>query len=210
LRTNIDFPAANGYYNSRVPRHQNSLSATLLLGVLTSSREDMRSASEISADLAVPKSHSIVARCKFEELLRKRAHSKEKIVQFQDFVLTGGRAVAEAVNSGSRNMADVLQLINQADRFKKWVAQQPEKSELREQYCQERMRLGWADRLPAKSIRWTLFTGAATTIGLLANPIVGAASGVVLSASDTFLLDKLVKGWRPNQFVQGPLSDFVR
>jgi len=158
----------------------------------------------------VPKSHSIVARCKFEELIRRRANSQETIRQFQDFVLLGGRAVAEAVNTGLRNMADVLQLIHQAEKFKKWVKGQPEDSKLREQYCQELMRLDWADRIPAKPIRWALFTGAATTIGLLANPITGAAAGVALSASDAFLIDKLIKGWRPNQFVQGPLQDFIR
>jgi hypothetical protein len=209
LVTNVDFGTVNKFYNSRVPVAQNSLSGPLLLGVLVASRDDVRSASEISADLAVPPSHSIVARCKFDEVIRKRSQSQEVIGQFQDFVLEDGRSIGEAVNSGSRNMADVLLLVEKARKFKEWVRNQPEDTTLREEYCKELMKLSWADELPAKRIRWALFAAASTSIGLLASPEVGAATGLVLSASDTFLVDRLIKGWRPNHFVQGPLRDFI-
>jgi len=209
LITNIDFDLVNVFYNSRVPPTQNSLSGPLLLGVLVASREDVRSASDIAADLAVPPSHSIVARCKFDEVIRKRTQSQQVICQFQDFALKDGRSIAEAVNGGSRNMADVLQLMDKARKFKEWIKNQPEDTTLREEYCKELMKLDWADHLPAKSIRWALFTTAATTIGLLAHPLVGVVAGVTLSASDAFLVDQLIKGWRPNHFVQGPLRDFI-
>jgi hypothetical protein len=209
LITNVDFEIVNRFYNSRVPPTQNSITAPLLLGVLAASREDVRSASEIAADLAVPPSHSIVARCRFDEILRKRTQSRQAISEFQDFALKDGRAIAEAVNSGSRNMADVLRLVDKASKFKEWVKNQPEDARLREEYSRELMKLSWADQLPAKSFRWAIFTAAATTIGLLASPAVGAAAGAVLSASDTFLVDRLIKGWRPNHFVQGPLVEFL-
>jgi hypothetical protein len=28
-------------------------------------------------------------------------------------------------------------------------------------------------------------------------------------AGDTFILDKMLKGWRPNRFIEGPLKDFI-
>jgi hypothetical protein len=208
LITNVDFDTVNSFYHSRVPVEQSSLDAPLLLGVLVASREDVRSASEITADLAVPPSHSIVARCKFDEVIRKRTKSQEVIGHFQDFVLDG-RSIGEAVNSGSRNMADVLQLVDKARKFKEWIKNQPEDAKLRDEYCKELMRLSWVDQLPAKSIRWALFTAAATTIGLLSSPPVGVASRVALSASDKFLVDRLIRGWRPNHFVQGPLRNFI-
>jgi hypothetical protein len=43
----------------------------------------------------------------------------------------------------------------------------------------------------------------------LLTPLAGAAVGIGLSAGDYFLLDKVIKGWKPNQFVNGPLKDFV-
>jgi hypothetical protein len=48
------------------------------------------------------------------------------------------------------------------------------------------------------------------TAGLLFSPLAGTAVGIGLSAGDSFLVDKLIKGWKPNQFVNGPLKEFVR
>src|SRR5207245_4542791 len=124
--------------------------------------------------------YSIVARCKFDEVIRNRTKSQQLIGQFQDFVLKDGRSIGEAVNSGSRNMVDVLQLLDKASKFKTWIKSQPEDAILREEYCKELLKLGWADQLPAKAIRWALFAGAATTIGLLVSPVVGAAAGIAL------------------------------
>lgn len=209
LHTNLDFETINRFYNSRVPVWQNSLSPTLLLGVVASTHEDMRSASEIAADLAVPPSHSIVARCKLQHLFERRNQSDETIKHFQDFTLGNGRAVAEAVNSGSKSMLDVLRLVQKAEKFKSWLKKQPEDVNLRDQYCTELMSLDWAGKLPTKSMRWAIFTAASTAIGLVASPIVGAAAGVTLSATDVFLVDQIIKGWKPNHFVQGPLSKFI-
>ena len=39
----------------------------------------------------------------------------------------------------------------------------------------------------------------------LSSPVGGAALG----AADSFLIDHLIKGYRPNQFVNGPLAKFV-
>jgi hypothetical protein len=71
------------------------------------------------------------------------------------------------------------------------------------------MRLDWIDQLPAKPIRWLVFNGIGAATGLAADPLVGTAAGIALNAADTFLLDKLAKGWRPSHFVQGPLSKFI-
>jgi hypothetical protein len=36
------------------------------------------------------------------------------------------------------------------------------------------------------------------------------AAATVLSAADFFLVDKLLKGWKPNQFIEGSLKQFLR
>jgi hypothetical protein len=45
--------------------------------------------------------------------------------------------------------------------------------------------------------------------GGIASPIVGGIAGVGMSLANTFLVEKLIKGWKPNQFVGGPLLTFV-
>jgi hypothetical protein len=64
------------------------------------------------------------------------------------------------------------------------------------------------DGLPAKSLRWLIFTGAGLLLGGIPGA-VGLVASTLSGASDTFLVDHLVRGWKPNQFVEGPLREFV-
>jgi hypothetical protein len=38
---------------------------------------------------------------------------------------------------------------------------------------------------------------------------LGTAAGVSVGIADTFYLDRLIKGWRPNLFIEGPYKTFV-
>jgi hypothetical protein len=40
---------------------------------------------------------------------------------------------------------------------------------------------------------------------LLPPRLLGTAAGVAISAVDSFLVDKLVKGWKPHQFIESDL-----
>ena len=136
--------------------------------------------------------------------------SEENISLFQEFVFGDSRAIREAINGRQRNMEDVVSLVASAKKFRHWVANQPENTDLRKAYLSEVSRLGWAEKLAPKAVRWGVFTLAGTVLSALSGPIAGTAGAIGLSALDTFVLDSLVKGWKPNQFVEGPLRDFLR
>ena len=60
----------------------------------------------------------------------------------------------------------------------------------------------WVDKLPGKSLRFIFFTGAGILLDVAGTGGVGTAIGVAASAADTFLLDRMIQGWKPNQFVE--------
>jgi hypothetical protein len=123
-------------------------------------------------------------------------------------VFLDGRSIREAVNSGTRNMLDVWKLWNDAGPFKEWVKRQPDDGDLRDQFCRELMHMSWIEKLPPKLLRFVLFNSASATISLTTTqPAVALASGLALSAFDSLLLDRILKGWRPNQFVQERLRN---
>jgi len=64
----------------------------------------------------------------------------------------------------------------------------------------------WIDGLPSKSIRFLLAVGLAAAIEAAFPSGLGVAAGIGLEAADFLLLDKLLRGWRPNQFIEGPLQ----
>jgi hypothetical protein len=107
-------------------------------------------------------------------------------------------------------MKDVVDLVRQARDFKAWVKSKPEDTDLRKAYVAEVSKLGWSERLPPKVTRFGIFAAANTALSFLATPAAGAIAGSALSAVNDFLLERLANGWKPNQFVYGPLLDFVR
>lgn len=66
------------------------------------------------------------------------------------------------------------------------------------------------DKLPAKSVRWSLFTGAGIGLDALGAGGIGTTAGVALSALDSFVIDKILKGWKPHHFVEGDLKGFIK
>ena len=105
--------------------------------------------------------------------------------------------------------AAVLKLLDSADKFRHWLHQQPPDTNLVRAYYQEAIKDTWAEKLPAKSTRWSIFTGVGLGIDALGAGGLGTAANVAVSAVDAFLVDKLAKGWKPHQFVERDLKPLL-
>jgi hypothetical protein len=210
LETNIDFEQANSIFRRRTDVSDATLTPGYLLSHLAETRKNLAHAADFSADLAVSPPISIAAGCRLKNLIARRASRDAEVQVFEDLVFNESRCVREAVNSGERSFNDVLRLVKAGMKFKEWLKKSSQDSDLVNEYCREVTRAEWADKLPPKAARWVVFSAAGTAAGFLLSPLAGAAVGVGLSLGDSFLVDKLIKGWKPNQFVNGPLKDFVK
>ena len=208
--TNIDFAEANAYYHRRVSAKDASLSPAHLLAQITAAEPDIVFASRSSSEFAVDPLKSLIVSSRVAEVLRKSTAGKEELDAFQEVVVDGSRSVREAVNNGDRDFRDVIRLVEQAHKFKEWIQQKGDDSQLRDEYCKSLAATDWADKLPPKSLRFVVMTGLSLVAGLVAPPIAGIAAGIGLNAADYFLLDRLLKGWKPNQFVEGSLKPFLK
>jgi len=128
---------------------------------------------------------------------------------FQEEAISELPDIRDAINSGMRTFADVVPLVRAAEKFKDWLAKIDDKRPVTVEYCREVARLDWADKLPPKSIRWLIFWALGISTGAL-GPLEAAAASGALGAADYFLLDRLLRGWKPNQFVEGPLKKFLK
>jgi len=164
--------------------------------------------SDLDAEAAVHPEESRVLSSRVSAMLQQRFDADHQISTFQDFTLNDSRAIRKAINSGEKDLGNLLPVLKKSRKFKDWV-QDADDEELVKEYFREVTSDTWIDRLPAKSSRWLLFTGAGVLADAVGTGGLGTATGVTLSAFDNLLLDRILEGWKPNQFVEEELSEFV-
>lgn len=200
VTTNIDFTAANHVYNARIPAEHSSLSSHFLLAHLLNVKTDLLIAARSEAELSIDDTNAEIIRATVRRVLAD-APSRQAATKFQDFVFDDGRAVAEACRSGQISMADVARLMPHAMKFKEWLRRENVQADVVKAYFRDVTRDTWVERLPTKSVRWALFTAAGAGIDSLGGGGVGTAAAVMVSAVDAFVLDCLIRGWKPSQFI---------
>ena len=207
VETNIDFQAANIAYHTRVSPKHSSLSAAYLLAHLVSVKADLHFAARFSSEIAVDDVDALVMRTHVERLLTDVQPSSPAIARFQEYVLGDARAIGEAVRSGARSIADLLPLLERAAKFKEWLSKESVQTDAVKAYLDEVASGSWIEKLPVKGARWFIFKSAGLALDALGAGGLGTLAGTALSAADTFLLDRILKGWKPTQFVEA-LRDF--
>lgn len=209
VETNLDFPRLNREYHLKVPPSRSSLTPAYLLAKIMGAQESLalaaRHGSELGETAVATKIHGL----HLAEIVRRRAHSSSQIEALSNLTLDSGCAIRDAVNTGRVTFDEVLQLVEKAERFKHWLSDQAPDRDLVKSYYSAIISETWADRLPAKSARWAIFTGAGLAVDAATGGLVGTAAGLGLSVVDAFLLDKLVKGWRPHHFIEDDLNRAV-
>jgi hypothetical protein len=117
-------------------------------------------------------------------------------------VFDEAKMIREAVNRNEIKFEDLVEIFKKAKKFKSWLKNIESDKNLVKEYFKEVTTESIIERLPSKTFRWSLFTGAGFIVDLIAGtPAIGTIGGVGLGAFDSFLLDKLIKGWKPNQFI---------
>ena len=202
LDTNIDFEQANEIFTQREQKAGYTLAPERLLIDIFDARNDLFFASRENAELATQPSSAAIINVKFREILDARSESQHNIEAFQELVLADGHEIGESIKSGFRTWRDLLTLLKASRKFKGWLQQQEPNASLIHEYIKALEKETWLDKLPTKAMRFLIFTGG----GL----IVPALASLGLSAADAFVVDRLLGGWKPNQFVNGPLKGFAR
>jgi hypothetical protein len=210
VASNIDFSAVNQLLQRRIPPSHSTLSAAGFIAHFATARGDLAFAAARNAEIAADVPHGGLIQARVQRIIEQRAASDKTIAHFQDMVLDDARAVAEAINRGERSFAELLPLLRTAQKFRGWVHMQPPSTDLAKAYFREVTKDTWIDKLPPKAIRWVIFTAAGLGLDVAGLGGVGTILATGLGAADTFLLDRILRGWKPSQFVTGPLMKFVK
>lgn len=209
IETNFDFSRLNNEIKSKRSGLDVSITPALCVGIVHDVRAEIQLASEYGAELMTSPLFADVIESKFQNLLASRKRSSDQIHAFQSVALESSHAIGDAIRSGRQSFADFMKLLESAEKFRGWLKDVNPDLGLLNEYQKAIVRDTWAEKLPAKTTRFCLFTfsGAAADVTFAGG--LGTAAGLALNAADAFLFDKLVKGWRPNQFIEKKLRPFV-
>lgn len=209
VETNLNFSALNASYHKRIsPSHSSITPASMLANMLDIERELYFSSTNLS-ELASSNLSAKLAEAKINYILARTKKSRETLSNFTEFIFRDAKAIREAVNSGHIDLDELLAVLQKSKRFKEWIVKVQPDANLIQNYYEEVTKKTLLDRLPGKGVRWALFTGLGAAADAIATGGMGTMAGVTLGALDTFFIDKLISGWKPNQFIENDVAKLI-
>ena len=209
VETNIDFHKANESHHKHYPVTVSSLSPAIFLSYVMDVSGVLHHASLYGAEIATGDNISALLRIKCSDLLSARLRNQGIVDVFQDRTLPNAHSIREAVNAGERTWREVLDLLDSAVRFRTWLQKQEPDIDLVDAYYREVTKSTWVEKLPTKVMRWAFLAIAGVVLELKGAGVGGVAATGIAGAADSLLVDKLARGWRPNQFVDTGLREFL-
>lgn len=209
VQSNLNYDALSRQAQGHLGREL-EITPALLLDCLHQARVDLHLAAEGGSELLTSQLSSVLIRHRLHDVVQKASVNRlDDIRMFETMVLQGHR-VAEAVRAGDRSLEDVLDLVTRGRRFRSWLVDQPNDANLLAEYYAAVTKRTWIDSLPGKEARFVCLTA----LGLLAESVtptgIGTTIGIAVGAADSFLLDRIVKGWSPGFFIERKLLPFVQ
>lgn len=206
VATNIDFLAINNIYQKY---SQSKITSAHILNYTLGTECELYFSSNNLSEIATSDLSARLMSHRVNQLLEKSIESSKEIHDFQSFVFDDAKSLREAVNNNQINLDDLISVLKNSKKFKKWISGVKPTQDLIKSYYAEVTKQTIVDKLPGKSVRWSIFTGAGIAAGVLLTGGIGAAVGVGLSALDTFYLDKLISGWKPSQFIEAEVKKLL-
>jgi hypothetical protein len=198
--------------NRRIPNNPkgNIINSTGLILNMLELRGNINIASDLGAEIVSSDLNTQLLRVKFHDIYNKVTKSQQDLYQFNEFVLNGGHAIREVINNGDKNFDDFFQILDKAEKFREWMKNIGENKNIIQEYHNAVTSKTWIDKLPSKAFRWSFFTSAGLLLDAILTNGLGTALGLGLSLGDALLLDKILKGWSPNVFIQNELKPFAK
>lgn len=210
VRSNIDYIKINQIYHQFVSPTHSSITPAFIFSNLFDVECDLYFSSNLLSEIATSPLRSDLILERLGYLVNRSQKSKGAISRFNEFVLNDTKTVREAINAKKVDINEMVEIIKKSRKFKDWLKKQSPTADLLKEYYKATTTDSFIDRLPGKTTRWFIFTGIGMAADAIATGGVGTAVGLTFSALDGFLLDKIIKGWKPSQFIEGDVKSLLK
>jgi len=180
---------------------KSTLTRSYLVDAILKANEDLFLSAHFGAEILTNPVNSSIISLKCKSIIDKTNLNAKQVELFQEIVLSDAKKIREVINSKTRSFGEILPLLDRGRKFKEWLKQKDPDANLVREYYQAVTESTWIDKLPGKGARFSIFTGAGILLDSFLTGGISTAIGVALGLGDTFLLDKILKGWKPDQYI---------
>lgn len=171
-----------------------------LLLALGESRSDNCIAGLFESELLTNDSYSKLITFQLSDSIKKALKGQQQINLFQDNILYECPRLGKAFLTGAINDRQLIQLLNEGDKWRLWLQNRPDDANIIKEYTRELSKKTLVDNPIIKGSRMAV----TSLMGFI--PIIGPVLEKGVSLFDTFFIDKLLRGWKPNHFIQDKLE----
>ncbi len=209
VETDFDFAAINTAYHKLVSPSHSTITPAYILTHILKLEEELFFASSHLSELCCSNLSSRLGMNKLDHLVKRSLSSNRKLDCFQEFFFDDGKAIREAVNAGEVHPDELMKVLERSRKYKEWIIKLSPDSDLLKEYFKEIGQKSFIETLPGKILRFTICNGLGIAAGCALPLVEASITGLCLNACDSFLLDKLVTGWKPNQYIEGDLRGLL-
>lgn len=195
---------AKNYYGE-----DKNISHASILSSFWNAHFDLTLAGHYGSEILTHKTSSKLITMKVAGLLNRINNDKADLFEFSDFHFNDGFAIREAINSGIRSFDEFKPVLEKSRKFRHWIETLNPDLNLLKAYNNEVTADSWVDKLPSKTSRFAMLTSAGIGLDIAITGGLGTAAAVGISAADNFLLDRLIKGWKPDHYINTSLKPFI-
>jgi|GEM_PF-2528279 len=171
--------------------------------------ENIKIACSNSSELSIPLLNSKIIAVKVNSLITTATKSAKDIEMFQYAEFPNSPSLHAIINDRHRSMREFLQVLKEGEKFKDWLTGLGEGNKIVQEYIAKMNEKSWLQSVPSKAGRFYLVQGISTILKATGT-LEGIAAGIGLSAANTFLVEKLLKGWKPNHFIEETVKPFIQ
>ena len=184
--------------------YNEKFSYTTLLIAIGATAQDCYLASEIESELITNSRWGEVYKQRMNEAINRTIRSQDNIDRFKKTSSVEFLSPGTALMEGRLSPKEILDELTsqECEKFKDWLSKLPTDAELSYEYNQalkESFKQKWSIKVGRTIVQ----------IGLGAIPIIGQILSPVVSILDTFVGDKIGKGWSPILFVDKVLNNNI-
>jgi hypothetical protein len=210
LNSNLNIDELNKIHQKIDPQNVIPFDYSGFLLSLAEAKGDMSISAHFESEIVTNDLYSKFIEIQLAQIIKKRIQSQENLDLFEEYVLDNCHSIGDAFINGLVTKKQLLNLLEKADKFREWLLGVPDDKELIGEYYKAVTKETFVDKLPSKMTRFAIFEGIGILIDALGGGGIGTIAGASIGAIDTFYLDKLIGGWKPNHFIDKHLVPLTK